>query len=451
MPTLMQPILRYLQIGLRSNRIGKIVFNALNDALVVDTDEVTNESTVSGTTLTDALDNLVGIEKIEGDTIYIAEPSDFPAAVAGVRTLPGTGETYFMTKDVSLGTDVLAIAPGGIATILGPDEASYTLSTNNAAPLISGGIVLKVARISLLNASGPCIDYDGSSVGAAALIHVTLNSDSADCFANALAVIIINSSWGGGPFGGNAGVLITGFVGQILIRTIIFNVGGATETALEIAAGVTANVIDINGVSFNLSAAGQSGLDIDTSVLPVTQGRIHGCSFFAPFGTPLKAGAVDESTVGWEFDANGGIENSGTVGEVGFRKNGTVTTINTIDVWETINTGVAYTLDAESERFQLNANGRSLEYIGVQKVRVQVTMTVSVEGVSPNTAFELRLLKNSVEMLPFSADYRNVPILLPAVKLLSLETGDLLELEVRNIDDATNVTVASVQITAIRA
>ena len=63
----------------------------------------------------------------------------------------------------------------------------------------------------------------------------------------------------------------------------------------------------------------------------------------------------------------------------------------------------------------------------------------------------MRLLQNAAEQVSFFLDYRTTPVGGGTQKILSLSTNDLLELQIQNTTDGTNVTVPDGTIAIITA
>ncbi len=397
-------------------------------------------------TAQDMRDSIVSIYN-PGKLILVEQKSDFPAPVSGVISL-AADVCYRIVNDIDLETDVLSVT-SGTTIIEGLSDDIITLQTSSASPLITATKRVEIGSIRLLNDVGPCINFTASSPESITVRNSIFTSATDDVFAGGAAFLIFNSQW---AFG-SAGLIINGVWTTGIFRNTTFRNISGTPTMMVIQAGTTFANFSLEGGQF-LMSAGQTGLDIATDVLPSTGGSVSGNVFDAAASGSLvlAAGKIDQTSVGWNFQSNSGIEDSAHVGEIEFSGNTLATTINTINVYETIATTPGWTLDPISERFILRvADSRSLEHLGGKNMRTLVSYIATVEGATPNNVYEIRLLKNGVEVDSTIWDYRSSPINVSHNKILTLNTNDYLTLEIRNTSGSGNVTVSAAQISAVKA
>ena len=187
---------------------------------------------------------------------------------------------------------------------------------------------------------------------------------------------------------------------------------------------------------------------ISYGIVPANRAKVIGCTFTGP-GSPVNGGGANQTTIGYAFRTNPGIEDSASVGDIDFKENTTATTIATVNTATVIATGSPWVLDANSERASLSAP--SLVYDGVEDIRALVTFSGHLEGASNNRDFQLRLFHNGGQVDYVTISYKTNPVGGTHSKILSPSQGDTLEVRVSNQTDATNVTVLDAQLGFVKA
>jgi hypothetical protein len=245
--------------------------------------------------------DLVVSVKDPAAVVEINALADFPTPVSGVITLV-TGKTYMINGAIDIGVNRIDASAGAIG-IFGRSSEVISLTTNNVAAMITSDETLTIMHCSLTNTGGPCFN-----LGAAGKFYrfddITLNSAGVDSITNGIAAVFTNTRWSGGA----AGVTISGAWTAILFRSCGFFSLTGTPTMMTMASGTTPNIFNVDGTQF-LTAAGQTGIDIDSAINPATSGQFSNCTFAAA-GTPLDAGGIDESSTGWTFKDNTGTPNT---------------------------------------------------------------------------------------------------------------------------------------------
>lgn len=403
---------------------------------------------VGSITPQDMRDFVVSVYNI-GKVVNVEVAADLPAAVAGVRTL-AANTCYLFMSDCDIGTDTLLITDG--TTVLkGITDDLITLETTNTNPLITATSRLEVTSIKLKNDIGACIDFTGAVGQNITIRESVLESALADTFAGGSSFIVFNSQWAGGA----AGLVISGAWTVGIIRTTTFRNLTGMPTLFTISSGTTfVQDFSYEGGAF-VVGIGQTGLDVATNVLPTAGGRFINNTFTTTASGAISlepAGAIDQTTVGWNFQGNFGVEDSAHTGAIEFSGNTAVTTINTQNIYETINIdSPGWIIDVSSERFILRlADSESLEHLGIKNMHSIVGYSASIEGASNNKVYEIRLLHNGVEVDSSIWDYRSNPVNVSHIKILVLAKNDYLTIQIRNTTDTTNVTVVSAEIVATK-
>ena len=375
-----------------------------------------------------------------GDEIAIQVKDDLPSPVAGVITLLA-GKVYRFYSSVDLGTDRLACT--GVCTIHGSDNFVVTLETTHASALLAVTGSLHVEDITLKNDAGPAIDFTADTGGDVELDIVDIISVGVDTFDGSSAggdVLLRNSRWKDSA----QGCSIEGACKVIEVIGVSFEDMGSTATMLNFLAGTTADVISITNSFFLGNAVGQTDLNFASVILPTAEGEVA-LNVFAGPGTHV-GGSIDQTTVGWWFTNNPGIEDSAAIGVLDFKGNSTPTVITDGTSWHAI-TGSTFSLEALSERFDEPAEGQ-LRYTGKEPKRMAVFVEMTAEAVSNNKLCNVRLRKYDASTTTtstaheFDIDIRNTaqPIPQAHTYVVDMHQNDYLFVEIGS-NDGTNMTI----------
>lgn len=236
-----------------------------------------------------------------GAQITISELSDFPTPSGGVITLEAD-KVYLIACDIDLGVNVLDASAGAVG-FFGTSSEVITLQTTSATAMITSTDSVTAMHMKFLNDSGACF-----AMGGAGKFYrfndITVTSAATDTVTGGVAAVFTNARWAGGA----AGLTISGAYTAVLFRSCGFFSLTGTPTMLTLAAGSTPNIFNVEGSQF-LTSAGQTGLDIDSAIVPATSGQVTN-SIFDTSGIPLDAGGIDATSVNWTFKDNVGIVNT---------------------------------------------------------------------------------------------------------------------------------------------
>ena len=375
-----------------------------------------------------------------GDEIAVIVKGDLPTPAAGVITLLA-GKVYRFYSSVDLGTDRLACT--GVCTIHGSDNFVVTLETTHASPMLAVTGSLHVEDITLKNDAGPAIAYTADTGGDVELDIVDIISVGVDTFDGGAAggdILLRNSRWHDSAQGCSIG----GSCKVIEVIGVSFENMGSTATMLGFLAGTTAEVISITNSFFLGDNAGQTDLDFASAILPTAEGEVALNVFGGP-GNHVN-GAIDQTTVGWWFTNNPGIEDSAAIGVIDYKGNSTPTVITNGTSWHAI-TGSTFALDALSERFDEPAEGQ-LRYTGKEPKRMSVFIEMTAETAANNKLCNVRLRKYDASATTtstaheFDIDIRNTAQPIPQAHsyVVDLQQNDYLFIEIGS-NDGTNMTI----------
>ena len=134
------------------------VFGRTGDVVAVSDDyaasEVTNDSTVVGATVKDAIETVNDGNPFD---FVITDKSDFPAPVGGIITL--AAGSYAIKNSIALGTDRLLIDNGTLIMGMGPGKVISTTIASEAVITINAGKVAMLLHLTVenLDGAGRCI------------------------------------------------------------------------------------------------------------------------------------------------------------------------------------------------------------------------------------------------------------------------------------------------------
>ena len=319
--------------------------------------------------------------------VYVTSAADFPAAVAGVRTLADRTMYIQTVEEVDLGTDTLLASE--CVTIVGLSPECTRLKTANAAALISTTDNLDIRTISLVNTLGPCVAVDGGS----ALAEVTANLVGVN-FTGVGAVvkledgaffIVDRCAWLGcsgvgiAVAGGILGLAISGSASRGNANGFVFVSVPNTAT---IASRVRLVVCNIE------APTGGVGLSVDPAAVGDERVVLLGCAFSGPGAATT---GVTPSSAKAYFKSNTGLESTAPIAACSISGNvtGTAATAN-----------VAFklagaTTERASQLFTVAADNRAT-YVGSKARTFLVIITGTLVTVATNAVVKLLVAVDGV-------------------------------------------------------
>ena len=225
--------------------------------------------------------------------------------------------------------------------------------------------------------------------------------------------------------------------------------------ALQSSTAVT-NCITIKGawtgpVSFSLTnlaadLASGFGIFIDPGFTgPVARFRDIGF----PNGTMFNPAGFNGTAINIQASGLDGVKDSQVVGIMSMDNNGTTTEIFTQNVYESIE-GVTIG-GVENER--ITHSGNILTYIGLETTSASILGTFSGTAISGNYIYEYGVFKNNV-LVPNAHMSNDLSSRVSSTALpfiVTLETGDTLEVKVRNTESSVNILVVDLVFTLTAA
>lgn len=364
--------------------------------------------------------------------VLVGAKSDFPAPSAGVITLAVDTE-YFLTGDVSIGTDRLDLAND--SNIRAQSSGLATLTYTGTGIMFTGvGISSKISQIRIDCPNGTLLNIDGSGTGIFQMLNMTIgiadklgtltNLSGSQFFSILFGSITTNGLLFTGSHGAFLGssLLVTLAGGTLLdLGTATFDAFSLTNSFPTVAAGATMIAGAVGSANINTGGFGTVGN-------VVMEGA----------GTPLSGITVDD--VQWQFSLNNTIPDTKPDALLSFNTP-TTTTI------AAVNTPVLITgtwTDEGKSQFTVTAGGRAT-YIGVKDLRVPISIGTSVEAASgSNKDITIYLALNGTIIANSGSPNRvsqNDPKNTSVMWQLTLSPSDFVEVFIENNTDAVNLVV----------
>lgn len=378
-----------------------------------------------------------------GSLIFVSQKSDFPAAVAGVITLPA-GSSWFITDYVDLGTDRLVA--DGTVSILGTSPEISVITSNPG----DGVAILESPTTLTLHFLG--IACQNNSVGVlitSALFSAALDWSYVNFTGTGRSLILQNVDNGIfstiGFLAPVDGVLIEGTINTLAFSDSLFAmIGGAGKKALSFAPGAISNrrfrVRDCSVIAtpdnFGYEVADSNILNSESFILKEVFFSGGSADYVSPM-TYLSDKARWVDTFGVPITAR--------LGELYWEGNATSTVIATSGTFVKIQgTSIA---GAFNQRFDMPLTAR-LAYQSAREVTVELTAILSASAGS-NHQVRFILTKNGLP-LPgpgFTVTTNGGPLGTRAENatlrgITSAAQGDYFEVWVTNLTSATPVIVS---------
>lgn len=256
------------------------------------------------------------------------------------------------------------------------------------------------------------------------------------------------------------GLSIDGTIGTADIDTISFlsAAGAASYVGIEFTANAQLDFLRCKNNNFVLNNAADFGLSLDAAAnlgnnLPgfFDSNNLQGA------GSPFSG--FDQTDIRTRFSQNGGFPDSDLLGNAYFIDNTTETVISVAGTFVPVGTGAtsppheAFVLDPLSERFSLTGAfpNQALQYDGLRSEPVLFTYNIVLQKVGGGTPdLSARLTLNGV---PVAKTSRTVSVggaesSVSITTVISVSTGDTLQLEVANQSGTANIVVSAANLVA---
>lgn len=378
-----------------------------------------------------------GTSKISNfdNVVIVQSASDFPAPVAGVITL-ADNTLYSIGSNVSVGTDRFAI--GDNTHIHGLEETLTMLTYTGTGNMFTGtNKSFMLGYLDIVCPNGTVFNLTGSGVEELEIEFVnivgagTIGTITGMGEVEMLYSGIVDSTVGGLSFAGT--------FSHISISNSAFENNAGTSLALGTA---TIDALSISVCDFDVNAT-QTG--ISAGAFTLAGGILLGNQFS---GAGTYTSGLSTSNIYLSIFSNVGIDNSQQAGECYFNANASATAIT---VTGTYYKGAGTTTAGTNSQFTATAN--RLTYNGLKTRNFLVTIAVSVSTGNNNQVLGVQIFKGGVAVAASEQEIRQTTagdaVTGVAKSIISLATGEYVELYVTNKTATNSVTIEYMNFTAI--
>ena len=371
----------------------------------------------------------------------VEQLADFPAPVAGVISLVA-GTTYLVTTNINLGANRISCSGGSVA-IEGNGPLISSLTSSSALAMLTSNASLTIQYITLTSSVGPTIALDGTApptpnpnlvwTGVRFLNCATIGTIKT--FANFLCQSLTMQTSGNLTFDGTIGTI--GIGGQF---------ANPTGTSMIFAPTLTiSQYIQIASSTFTITP-GNSALNLSAAATVAPNQYLVQSCLFAGGGTYLLGVLPSDNKAA--FTGNTGVPNSRAVAAYTMVSNAVVTPIVTLGVFVKVSGVTA--ASGLAERFTMTSNRAT--YTNSLPGTFEFTSNATITGAN-NRVFAIRYalngttLANSEMRVTTSGGVRADAV--STQFLISLNSGDFIELFVANLTNTESPTVVNMSMIGV--
>lgn len=308
--------------------------------------------------------------------VIVTSMSDFPAAVAGVRTL--VADTYYYIQNNLSTADRFDVSAGNVAIKSANDALFSELAYSGSGDMFTGlNANFTLTNIKITTPLGRVFNMsDSVGVSLLNIINVTVSN------CNKIA-LIAGSSYGEIRIAGlNVVDCITdgidfgtATVGKFSCRESIFKISAG---ALFKLATATFSDFRLTGINANLNGGGiyfLSGAASSANIVSGALGTVHNVKTTGA-GTPLSAITVRDDR--WQFTANSKIQDTKPSAVISLSLNSLNTTFAAANTPVIANGGTAW-VDGGKSQFSVTTGGR-VTYSGEKDCSASITISASIQS-----------------------------------------------------------------------
>ena len=368
--------------------------------------------------------------------VMVHSASDFPSAVAGVRTLAAS-TVYQVAGSVSIGSD--RIVMGVNTTLCGTSPQIDGVVSTTSGALITSADPFFLADLSLTVSSGAAIDLNGTGVELGLISRVRVTScDTIGTIDDFSLVTMTNCLVIAAASGG---LTVGGANGSLRFTACIFIVAAGIVVDLGVATVDSISFVDVN---FD-NASGVTGIDIAASGANINsggQGSILDCTFLTTATATAGMVAGDNK---WTVVGSVGVPRTTAVaqGHIVDSANATAFTGTGSGNEVTVNFSTAFAGDT-TRRFTISTAGK-FTYTGDIDIEAFVSASIyaTIAGGASRT-YNFYIAKNQtiIASSVSQRDYDGTNFGSSAIgSTIELTNGDEVELFVRAETATTSITV----------
>ena len=392
--------------------------------------------TLNGQSLTSSING--PIWQSPGDnfihTKTIESLADFPDPIAGVITLE-SGTNYYITTNVNIGSNVLE-SDGGRIGLTGNSSELSSLTSTTAGNMITSTNTVVLRWLTLTCTTGTVLNLNGTTNPTAAIDWFGVNFlncpnvGTITTYSNVIGVSM--------AFLSSSNLILDGTINTVGFDGCIFS--NPASTSLVFAATLT--IVGRVRIQFSSFVATGANSSIDMNVattIPNEQYILFRCIFSGGAANYLLGVPSTDNKA--SFESNTGINNSVTLANYSMSGNAIPTTIAIVGVYTKI-LGTT-TSNALSERFTLTNNRATYTAPSPNIFEITGVATISAAAFKQ---YNLQIHVNDLPVGPISQSTVLAPTILENITIqtvVSLTTGDYVELWISNIVDTASVIVSN--------
>jgi hypothetical protein len=367
------------------------------------------------------------------DIVFVSEKSDFPTAVGGVITLEDN-VTYFITDVVDLTGDRLVC--GLNTTIIGGSSENCRIKSTglSGTALITSIYSLPIRNITI--EADVALDLNGDGVTTALDwfgVNFTDCSTVGD-IANYSNFIMQDSA-----FLNSGGLRFDGTIGTIGFTQCLFDCN-ASNTAISLLSTLTVTRRFRITYSSFIVLSGETGIDADLSATIPTESYILDTVNFGGGGTYITG--LDHTSNDSLFVSCVGITNTAVNGQLYMQGNATATTVGATNTFYKV--AGTTTASADNSKFSHSNNRLTCDAVISRKYLIQATLdftsgngNVCEFGFYDSQIAGIRTPSRSKATANAAGRAENITLFC----VVTMSSGDYLEVHCANTSAATNITV----------
>lgn len=374
---------------------------------------------------------------LPANVVLVSSMSDFPAAVAGVRTL-AADTYYYVLSDLST-ADRFDVSYGNITITSFGYEITYTGSGNMFTGVDAS---FTLSNIEINTALGRVFSMsDSVGVSLLNIQNVIINNcDKIGLVAGSnygeiriAGLVVVNAITDGIDFG-------TATVSKFSIKESIVKIsaGALLKLGTAVFSDFNANRLNVNlngaGV-YCISGAASSANIVANGLAVVSQLKTAGA------GTPLNGAAVTD--IRWHFAENNAIQDTKPSGLISLSGNSAATSIGAPATPVKVTVGGGYWDDQQRSHFSMELDGR-LTYIGEKNFIGSISVAASAYPSAGTKTLRIYVAVNGAAVTRskvIAAATNPTQSAYATTWQRVFAPGDYVELFVDNLTDATNVVV----------
>ena len=304
--------------------------------------------------------------------VEVSSADDFPAAVAGVRTLADNTH-YRITGSVDVGTHTFVL--GDKTLVTGTYAQNDAITSSTSGTLFTATQSFRVANLTVNCTSGTVFDFNGTSVEGVFLSNLIITGAQAiGTFQDFLFFVCELNLWTAIV---STGITLAGTNSIAIFRDSRFDVDGGIAIDLGVA---TFDFFTILNVDVE-NASGVTGIDVAASGANINTGGFGSISN-TRFSTVASASNFSAGDPRWSFGQAVGLPSSASAAQGSIESNATATSFSLTGAGNEVAVafGTGFVGDVEQNFTISNAGRYTYNAEQTKTFYVDATMYASIGG-----------------------------------------------------------------------